>query len=120
MNFKMNDRIWTIKEVEQEEFWKDEGEEDKIGTQEYSTSYYFGRCIFKTQEIWLWKTISKEQKRKTLYHELMHCYRGMYLTLNEIDNQTEDFWCDMTANSHDIINNIVGEYFKRLVLKENK
>lgn len=112
MKFKINDREWTIKEVSQEEFWKDEGEEDKIGTPEYNTTYHFGRCIYKKQEIWLWKDISKEQKKKTLYHELMHCYRGSYIGFFDLDGQTEDFWCDISANSHDIIHKIVEEYCK--------
>ena len=112
MKFKINDREWTIKEVEQEEFWKDEGEESKIGTPEYHTTYHFGRCIYKIQEIWLWKDISIEQKRKTLYHELLHCYRGSYISMNELSGD-EDFWCDVTSNSHDIIHKIVEEYFKK-------
>ena len=112
MKFKINDREWTIKEVNQEEFWKDEGEEDKIGTAEYKNTYHFGRCIYSRQEIWLWKDVSKEQKRKTLYHELMHCYRGSYFGFFDLDGQTEDFWCDISANSHDIIHRIVEDYFK--------
>lgn len=112
MKFKMNGRIWTIKEVEQEKFWIDDGEKEKIGTQEYHKEYYFGRCQYGIQEIWIWKDISKEQKRKTLYHELMHCYRGSYFGFFDLDGQTEDFWCDVSANSHDIIHRIVEEYFK--------
>lgn len=112
MKFLMNDREWTIKEVEQEEFWKDEGEEEKIGSKEYHTNYHFGRCIFSTREIWLWKDVSEEQKRKTLYHELMHCYRGMYIGFYDIDGQDEDMWCEISANSHDIIHKIVEDYFK--------
>lgn len=112
MKFKINDREWIIKEVSQEEFWRDEGLEEKIGTPEYNTTYHFGRCLYKTQEIWIWKDISKEQKRKTLYHELMHCYRGSYITFMDVNGQDEDFWCDIIANSHDIIHKIVEDYFK--------
>ena len=112
MKFKMNDREWEIKEVEQEKFWIDEGEADKIGTPEYCNTYHFGRCLFKTQEIWLWKDVSKEQKRKTLIHELTHCYRGMYCTFMDLNNCDEDFWCDIASNSHDIIHDIVDRYFK--------
>lgn len=114
MKFKMNNREWIIKEVNQEEFWKDEGCEDKIGTPEYHNTYHFGRCLFKTQEIWLWKDVSKEQKRNTLYHELLHCYRGMYFTFCNLNGQDEDLWCDISANSHDIIHKIVENYFKEI------
>ena len=104
MKFKMNDRYWIIKEVGQEEFWKDE-EKTKDG-------YYFGRTCFDIQEIWLDKDISIEQKRKTLYHELTHCYRGMYIGFNSLDGQDEEIWCDIVENSHDMIHRIVEEYFR--------
>jgi len=112
MKFKMNDREWTIKEVSQEKFWEDDGDKDKIGTKDYFTSYHFGRCIYKNQEIWLWKDVSKEQKKKTLYHELLHCYRGNYITYSELSGD-EDLWCDISANAHDIIHKIVEDYFKK-------
>ena len=117
--FKMNDRVWHIVEVDQESFWKDSGEENKIGTPEYCNTYHFGRCIFKEQEIWLWKDVSQEQKRKTLIHELLHCYRGCYVTFNDI-NCDEDFWCDMCANSHDIIHDIVERYFERKTINSEQ
>ena len=103
----MNGKTWLIKEVEQEEFWKDDNALDKMNNNEY----HFGRCHYDTQEIWLYKNASKEQKRKTLYHELLHCYRGSYVCFADL-NCDEDFWCDLSANSHDIIHKIVEEYFK--------
>lgn len=110
MEFKMNGETWTIKEVEQEEFWKDDNELDKMNSKEY----YFGRCKFATQEIWLWANMADDIKKKTLYHELMHCYRGCYITLNDFKNCDEDFVCDLTANSHDIIHKIVEDYMGKL------
>jgi hypothetical protein len=105
--FKMNDRVWHIVEVEQESFWKDDNELEKMNSKEY----YFGRTMFDRNVIWLWKEASQEQKRKTLMHELLHCYRGCYVTFNDV-NCDEDFWCDMCANSHDIIHDIVERYFE--------
>jgi len=104
--FKMNDRVWHIVEVSQKDFWIDDDELDKMNSREY----HFGRTKFDKNEIWLWQDISQEQKRKTLYHELLHCYRGMYVTFNDI-NCDEDFWCDLSANSHDMIHDIVERYF---------
>lgn len=112
MKFTINGREWTIKEVEQEAFWEDDGDKELIGKKEWYTTYHFGRCIFKNQEIWLWKDISKEQKKNTLYHELMHCYKGSYFGFYDLDNQNEDFWCDVSANSHDIIHKIAEDYFE--------
>ncbi len=108
MKFKMNDREWTIKEVDQEEFWKDDNELDKMNNKEH----YFGRTHFHTQEIWLDKDMPVDLKKKTLYHELMHCYRGCYFTFASLDGQDEDIWCDISANSHDMIHEIVKEYFE--------
>ena len=107
MKFEMNDRIWIIKEVEQSTFWEDDGKLEEMTEDEY----FFGRTKFNKQEIWLNKEMSEEQKRKTLFHELMHCYRGSYLTFATLDNQNEELWCDVSANSHDIIHKIVEDYF---------
>lgn len=103
MKFKMNDREWEIKEVSQEEmfaWYKEEG-----------TGYYYGQTHFSTQEIWLSNELSNEQKRKTLYHELMHCYIRMFITMQDLEYNEESL-CDISANSHDIIHKIVKEYFK--------
>lgn len=109
MNFEINGRNWKIKEIEQKYFWEDDGELDKMNNEEY----FFGRTKYDLQEIWICKDISIEQKRKTLYHELLHCYRGMYLTFSTLDGQNEELWCDICANSHDIIHKIVEDYFNR-------
>lgn len=117
MKFTMNNKEWKIIEVEQKLFWEDDNELDKMDNK----SYYFGRTKFENQEIWLWKDISIEQKKKTLYHELMHCYRGSYICFASLDNQDEDIWCDVSANSHDIIHKIVKNYFKNkdLIVEED-
>ena len=53
----------------------------------------------------------KETKEKTLYHELMHCYLYSFISFNDIDFSIDDF-CDISANSHNIIHKIVEHYFK--------
>ena len=106
-NFTMNGIIWMIKEVSQETFWEDDHEEFKD-----DGSYFFGRCKVNNNEIWIWKDIvSMQQKRQTLLHELMHAYLFSYLTFNNIEYDT-DTWCDISANSHDMIHDIVDRYFK--------
>lgn len=109
MKFKMNGRTWTIKEVDQKWFWEDDGKLDEMNNREH----FFGRTCFSEQMICLDKDISAEQKRKTLYHELLHCYIGMYIGFSGIGEQNEEFVCDLTANAHDIINEIVEKYFNR-------
>lgn len=105
IDFYMNNSKWTIYEVEQKLFWEDDGKLDEMN----KVDYFLGRCKFELQEIWLYENLPLEQKKKTLYHELLHCYKASYLTFNNIEGD-EDFWCDVTANSHDIIHSIVEEY----------
>lgn len=102
MFFEMNDVKYQIKEVEQKDFW-----EYKVNEED---GYYYGQSHFQTQEIWLDKTLSKEKKKKTLYHELTHVYIREYLTSRDI-TPDEEVLCDISANSHDIIHKIVEDYF---------
>ena len=44
----------------------------------------------------------------------MHCYRGMYVGFYDLDGQSEDFWCDLSANAHDIIHGITEGYFREI------
>ena len=87
MRFEINGRNWNIIEVAQVKFWEDDNELEKMNNKEY----FFGRTKFDKNEIWLYENLSKEQKRKTLYHELLHCYRGSYLTFASLDNCDEEF-----------------------------
>ena len=104
MKFKINDREWIIKEVEQNELCSAHNDFSGDGC-------YYGTTFPSIQEIWLYKDIKKETKKKTLYHELMHCYLFTYVSFNNIDFCIDDF-CDISANSHDIIHKIVEDYFK--------
>lgn len=102
MTFKMNDSSYTIKEVSQEELQKEIADEDD--------GYYYGQTRFQKQLILIDKDLSVERKRKTLIHELTHVYIREYLTTRDI-NPTEEVLCDIHANCHDIIHNIVENYF---------
>jgi hypothetical protein len=104
----MNNRAWIIKEVPESVFWEDDGDLDKMNNKEH----YFGRTKYATQEIWLDKDLKKDIKKKTLYHELIHCYKASYICYYDLDNLGEDFWCELSANSHNIIHKIVEDYFK--------
>lgn len=101
MKFEMNGRTYIIKEVSQEDLRLQNGEIE---------GEYFGLTIPSKQEIWLWEELLKEQKRKTLLHELAHCYMFNYITFNNTEF-SEDTWADIFANSHDIIHKIVEDYF---------
>ena len=101
MKFEMNGVEYTIKEVEQKEFWDYQVDEQD--------GYYYGQSHFQTQEVWIDKDLPAEKKKKTLYHELTHVYIREYLTSRDIE-PNEEILCDIVANSHDIIHEIVENY----------
>lgn len=102
MTFEMNNSYYEIKEVYQEELQK-EIVSDK-------DSYYYGQTRFRKQLILIDKDLTYERKKKTLYHELMHVYIREYISTRDIE-LTEEMLCDISANSHDIIHEIVEKYF---------
>lgn len=103
MKFKMNNRNWEIVEI---------GHKDLLEAyrKEYGdAAYCFGLTIYNEQIIYLNREMHKDVKRQTLLHELMHCYVWNYVAKGlEI---TEEALCDITANSHYIIHDIVKKYF---------
>ena len=101
--FRINRSDYVIKEVSQEELLKTIVDEED--------GYYYGQTRFPIQTIFIDKDLSYEQKKKTLYHELMHVYIREYLTTRDI-SPNEEVMCDISANSHDIIHDIVEEYFE--------
>ena len=104
MNFKMNNSYYEIKEVSQEELQREIASDDD--------GYYYGQTRFRKQLILIDKDLSEARKRKTLYHELMHVYIREYLTTRDI-SPNEEVLCDISANSHDIIHEIVNQYFEK-------
>lgn len=106
MNFIMNKNIWEIKELSQQEICKEKEVEYNP-----SAGSYFGVTFFKKQLIVLDKDLSVTQKRKTLRHELVHCYIGSYISFEDVNNWNEDQICDLVANSYDIIEEIINDYF---------
>lgn len=106
----MNGVYYNIVEVE-EEMMRANGEE---------TSYYYGQTDWEKNVVMIDKNIGKSKKRKTLYHELMHVYIKEFITTEEINKVNEEIICDLSANAHDIIHEIVEEYFKNRNIKEGK
>lgn len=104
MKFKMNNSIYTIEEVSQEELQKEEIDEND--------GYYYGQTRFQKQIILIDKNLSVERKRKTLIHELTHVYIREYLTTRNI-SPDEEVLCDIHANCHDIVHEIIENYFDK-------
>ena len=106
MKFKMNDRDWEIKEVDQNKMRELENDDNEKNT-------YFGLTTYESQTIWLWKDLHPNQKRQTLIHELFHCYVGCYYSFQDTA-YTEELVCNLVGNSHDIIHKIVEDYFNKV------
>lgn len=119
MKFKMNGVEYIIKEVSQEEYKKYRVEEDKKNqveiTNDINTGVFFGASHQYVNVIFLDKDLPFDRKRKTLIHELTHCYIAEYITHQE-KNYDEEMVADISANSHDIIHKIVEDYFKDYVI----
>ena len=105
MKFKMNNREWAIQEVDQQEMRQLIKEYDGL-VEDYGR--YFGSTQPAIQKIFIDKDLATEQKRQTLMHELLHCYIICYL-FNIKDYNEEDL-CNISANSHDIIHEIVEQW----------
>lgn len=103
MKFTINHEDWKIKEVPQSEFWEYDKKEPDGG-------HYRGVTHYRDNEVWIDEILSEKIKRKVLYHELMHVYIGTHISLYDF-NLTEELLCDIVANSHDIIHDIVERYF---------
>lgn len=105
MKFKMNNHEWKIKEATREEikriYERETGEE---------TLMVYGLTKYDSHEIYINSEMCHDMKRKTVMHELMHCYVEEYVSL-ELDDYKEETMCNISANSHDIIHEIVKEYF---------
>lgn len=112
MKFEMNGCVWVIKEVAQEEIKKEmENRYNRhIEGEVSSDGRYLGITYHDTQIIYLDEELPIDRKKKTLLHELTHCYIGSYITFTEKTYCEEDI-CDIVSNSYEIIQNIINNYF---------
>ena len=114
MKFKINGCEWQIKELSQNDIRKEmlQRADEEIESKP-ELGRYFGVTFHDVQIIYLDKNLPNDRKRKTLIHELTHCYISCYITHQE-KNYDEEMVADIVANSHDIICGIVGKYFKNI------
>ena len=114
MKFKMNDCDWTIEELSQEEIKKEMQRryEQEIEEEPTKCGRYFGVTFSDTQVIFLDKDLPQDRKKKTLLHELTHCYIACFITHRDKTYEEEDV-ADIVANSHNTICEIVNRYFSK-------
>ena len=116
MKFKINNMEWEIVEANQEEIKQ---EMKKHFDKPDEEGKYFGVTYLDTQKIFLDKDLHIQRKRNTLLHELAHCYIGSFITHLGNKQYIEEDIADILANSHDIIREIVDEYFVKEKNNEN-
>lgn len=112
MKFKLNGLEWLIKEASQEDIkYIIRGRAEKGLEEQPETGRYFGTTLHDDLIIYLDEDLPKERKKKTLIHELTHCYIGTNIThINK--NYCEEEVCDIASNAYDFINKIIKQYFK--------
>lgn len=101
--FNINDMVWSIEKKSQKEIKALVDSCDDNGT-------YFGLTVYSTHSVYLWDGLCEEQAERTLMHELMHVYVFSYITSDSTKIYSEEDLCDISANSHDIIEDIVKKY----------
>lgn len=114
--FKINNEDWELKELSQEEIKEHLKERSKFGyrdTTEDCGRYYGITCIDE-QTIFLDKDLPYQRKRKTLIHELIHCYIATCIT-HEEKNYDEEMVADIVSNSFYIVSDVVNNYFPSMI-----
>lgn len=108
MEFIINNDKWTIEEKE-----KNELKELYEKEMEEKAYFVFGVTQKSQHIIYINKDMCKDQKIKTLKHELAHCYIWEYGLYN-VTECNEELICDLVASSNDFINDIINKYFKEV------
>lgn len=104
MEFKINNHKWRIEEKSKQELINMYNEQYKE-----EAYFVFGLTLKSKHLIYISKEMCKDQKIKTLKHELTHCYIWEYGLYN-VPNFNEEMVCDLVSSSNDFINEIVNKY----------
>ena len=115
MKFEINNITWEIIEQDQEVIKSSLNErrasdDEKVKAK---TPRYYGVTHIDDLQIILDKDLPEQRKRRTLLHELAHCYIASFIT-HEEKNYDEEMVADIVSNSHEIIGKIANDYFKKL------
>ena len=111
--FKINNESWIIREFSQKEIKDRMGERAKFGYRDISedAGRFYGVTLCDDMEILLDKDLPYERKKKTLIHELIHCYVATNIT-HEEKTYDEEMVADIVANSFYIIEDVITRYFQ--------
>ena len=103
MKFIINNDEWHIKEISNAEM-NVLCSSDKIQSFTHGTTQYDCNTIYINEETPL--------KRKTLIHELTHCFMYEYGHNQHQKEFNHEDVCEICASSYDIIQDIIKKYFK--------
>lgn len=112
MKFNINNCEWKIKEDCQANIRSELELRSKSKIENDPTiGRYFGITYSDKNMIVIDEELPEDRKRNTLIHELTHCYISSFITHQE-KSYDEEMVCDICANSNEIINQIVNNYFE--------
>lgn len=103
MKFKMNNMEWRIEIISN----------DKMNTlcgSDLRETFTHG--ITRYDDLVIYLNEMAPDKRKTLYHELTHCFMYEFGHNQQQKEFNFEDVCEISACSHDIIHKIVEKYFK--------
>lgn len=111
-NFKINNEDWKIYDLTQEKIKECQRERNKKGLADDpdEQGIIYGVTYIDKQIILIDKDLPLQRKRKTLIHELTHCFISTTISHLEM-KYDEEFVADIVANSFDSISDVVGKYF---------
>lgn len=103
MKYIINNSEWEIKEISNAEI-NILCSSDKKETFTHGTTQYDCNTIFINEDT--------HNKKKTLYHELTHCFMYEFGHNQWDKNFNNEDVCEIVASSHEIIHKIVKDYLE--------
>lgn len=111
MKFIINNTNWEIIELDNVTFHETRVKKFKEQREKVKeTEFILGFCDFSQHQIYLNKYLCKEEKRRTLIHELVHCF--LWVNGASYTSYVEDAVCDTVAAIFDFVDCILKAYFK--------
>lgn len=104
MKFQVNNDNWEIKEISNADMNIISGSDLKE-TFTHGTTQYSENTIYINED--------SPNKKKTLYHELMHMYMYEYGHNQWNKEFNNEDVCEISSSSHDFIHKIAEDYFKK-------
>lgn len=103
MDFEMNGSKWSIKEVSNKEM-------NYLSGGDYDENFTHGLIIYKDYCLYL--NEDAPDKKKSLRHELCHCFMYEYGHNQWSKKFDYEDVCEIVACSYDIIEAIIKKYFE--------